>query len=57
MPDIKWVIYDSAVYDVTEFEHPGGNFIIENCVGREIGRFFVGAYNLETTDLKPYAHS
>lgn len=26
-------------------------------IGREIGRFFFGAYALENSDLKPYCHS
>ena len=26
-------------------------------IGREIGRFFLGGYSLENTDLKPYTHS
>lgn len=56
-PKIKWVIVDNSVYDLSEFVHPGGNFIIQNCIGREVGRFFYGAYGLESTNLKPHTHS
>lgn len=56
-PNIKWVMVNNEIYDLTNFQHPGGNFIIEQCVGREVGRFFFGAYGLESTKLTPYAHS
>lgn len=56
LPDLKWVLFDSSVYDLTDFFHPAGNYIIENCVGREISRFFLGAYSLEITNLTPYRH-
>jgi len=38
---------NNSVYDVTDFLHPGANFIIKMVKGREIGRFFFGAYALE----------
>ena len=48
---------NNKVYDITGLQHPGGNFIHESVKGREIARFFFGAYGLEFTTLLPHAHS
>ena len=42
---------------MTGFLHPGGDFIIDECVGREVGRFLYGAYGLESSNAKPYVHT
>ena len=47
----------NKVYDLTDWTHPGGNFIIQACLGREIGRYFYGNYALEGTNMKPHKHS
>jgi len=56
-PQIKWVILGNSVYDLTNWIHPGGNFIIQACVGREVGRYFYGGHALEGTKIKPHKHS
>jgi cytochrome b involved in lipid metabolism len=37
------------VLDIYEFEkfHPGGKFVLQHNVGRDITKFFIGAYNLK----------
>ena len=44
----KLVILDDMVPDVSEFawEHPGGAFLINHNVGRDISKFFQGNYTL-----------
>lgn len=55
---MKWVILGNKVYDVTDFRHPGGVFIINQVVGREISRFFYGGYPLENTkNMDSHTHS
>ncbi len=56
-PKIKWVQLGNGIYDLTDWVHPGGNFIIEACIGREVGRYFYGNYSLEGTSRKPHKHS
>ena len=54
------VILDDLVLDVRKFksEHPGGQFLLDFHVGRDIGKYFYGGYVLENgTGLKPYRHS
>jgi len=45
----KLVLLDDMVLDVTRFmfNHPGGKFVIEHNVGRDISKFFYGGYTLE----------
>lgn len=54
---MDWVIVNSEVYDLSNYIHPGGNFIIQNVIGREVSRFFYGAYGLESTTIKPHLHT
>ena len=37
--------------------HPGGRFVIEKNIGREVGKFFYGAYTVESTSMHAYSHS
>jgi cytochrome b involved in lipid metabolism len=56
----KLVILDDMVLDVSNWmiHHPGGRFVIEHNIGRDISKFFYGGYSLENgTLLKPYTHS
>jgi len=43
VPDIKWVVLNRSVYDLTNFTHPGGNFLIKAVVGQNAERYFYGA--------------
>ena len=46
-PKTRFAYLFNRIYDLTYFEHPGGNFIISAIRGREVGRFLFGAYQLE----------
>ena len=45
----KLFVLNEFVLDVTDFvaSHPGGRFVIETNVGRDISKFFYGGYCLE----------
>ena len=48
------------VLDVSRFRfnHPGGTFLIEQNIGRDISKFFYGGYSLENYDyVAPNAHT
>ena len=32
-PKLKWCLLNNSVYDLGKFEHPGGQFIIEQIIG------------------------
>ena len=60
-----WIL-DDMVLDLSTFvdNHPGGAFAIEQNVGRDISKFFYGAYSLDgnigrpgSNNNGPYAHS
>lgn len=54
------MILDDLVLDVSKFktEHPGGRFLLEHNIGRDISKFFYGGYTLEQgVGLKPVTHS
>ena len=54
------VILDDDVLDLTLYlnEHPGGRFSLEHNIGRDITKFFYGAYSLENIDRIPiHKHS
>ncbi len=56
----KLVLLDSLVLDVQRFgeEHPGGQFLIDFNVGRDISKYFYGGYVLEySAKMKPTTHS
>lgn len=36
IPNLTWIILDSNIYDITDFRHPGGNYIIEKIKGNFI---------------------
>ncbi len=56
----KLVLLDDMVLDVTKFrsEHPGGQFLIDFHIGRDVSKFFYGGYVLENqSGMSPYTHS
>ena len=56
----KLVLIDNLVLDVTQFleHHPGGKFVININVGRDISKFFFGGYSLENnTDGSGKGHN
>ncbi|EAS06749.3 DOMON domain protein (macronuclear) [Tetrahymena thermophila SB210] len=57
LPNLKWVIYNQGIYDISDLVHPGGQFIIKEVIGKEVGRYMLGALPLEGHNFQPYAHS
>ena len=55
--ELKWLMVGNRVYDLTHWIHPGGNNIIQACIGREVGRYFYGNHPLEGSKIKPYLHA
>ena len=56
----KLVLLDDLILDVRKFrsEHPGGQFLIDFHVGRDVSKFFYGGYVLENqSGMTPYTHS
>jgi hypothetical protein len=47
----KLVILDDMVLDVSKFQssHPGGKFVIEHNIGKDISKYFYGGYSLENS--------
>ena len=56
-PKLYFCFYQNNLYDLTGFTHSGGNFIIAECNGRDVGRFLAGAYALESTQMLPHIHT
>ena len=56
----KLIILDDMVLDVKDFsqEHPGGQFLIDYNIGRDISKYFYGGYVMEhSSGIKPTKHS
>lgn len=51
----KLVILDDLVLTIDEYgwRHPGGSFVIDYCVGRDISKFFHGGYALSGNTTNP----
>lgn len=54
---IRYILLREAVYDISDFQHPGGKFILEAIKGREIGRYIYGGYSLYNHKFLPHRHS
>ncbi|CAD8092049.1 unnamed protein product [Paramecium sonneborni] len=54
-PKITYIILREAVYDVSDFNHPGGQYIFRKIKGREIGRYFYGSYPIKDTQLHKHS--
>lgn len=56
----KLILLDEMVIDVKDYmkAHPGGKFLIENNIGRDISKFFYGGQSQESlAGMRPYLHS
>lgn len=58
----KLCILDDYVLDVTKYasRHPGGQFLIQATVGRDVSKYFYGGYKMENAKSNrdsPYRHS
>jgi cytochrome b involved in lipid metabolism len=54
------VLLDDLVLDISKFktEHPGGRFLLEHNISRDISKFFYGGYSMEPEQgIKPVRHS
>lgn len=51
----KLVLLDDMVIDVTKFaySHPGGQFLIDMNIGKDIGKFFYGGYSFDKAPVIP----
>jgi cytochrome b involved in lipid metabolism len=59
-PDIHWCLMGNSIYDITNFKHPGGQYIVNQIYGRDVGRFIFGCYSLENygfLSLDSWVHS
>jgi len=56
--DRKLAIFDQYVIDLGWYyvDHPGGKYVLDECVGKEIGKYFYGAYSLDN-NIKVHKHS
>ncbi|CAI2386799.1 unnamed protein product [Moneuplotes crassus] len=54
----KLAIFDQYVVDfgLYQYDHPGGKYVLDECEGKEIGKYFYGAYSLDD-NMKAYKHS
>ena len=46
------MIFNNEIIDLTEFVHPGGQYIWNKVKGREISRFLYGGCGLEDETAK-----
>ncbi len=54
------MILDDMILDISKYKykHPGGKFVLQQNIGRDISKFFYGGYTLENYEgLSPYTHS
>ncbi|CAD8183221.1 unnamed protein product [Paramecium pentaurelia] len=54
---LNYIILREAIYDVSDFNHPGGQYILERITGREIGRYFYGGYPIQNLNIKMHIHT
>lgn len=54
----KLVLLDDLVLDVSKYcdNHPGGKFLLEYNIGRDVSKFFYGGYSMENFTWKPRIH-
>jgi hypothetical protein len=53
------VVLDDLVLDVSRYKryHPGGQFTIQQCIGRDVSKFFYGGYSLENKNRTTYSYN
>ena len=54
----KWALFDDYIVDMDKYiwEHPGGSYVLNECIGGDIGKYFYGSYSMENW-IKPVTHS
>lgn len=58
----KYCVLDDLVLDVERYSsrHPGGKFLIDMVIGRDVSKYFYGGYKLENDPSNkdgPHRHS
>lgn len=54
----KVVLYNNFIVDIDSFadQHPGTTYVLTENIGKDIGKYFYGAYSM-SPDIVPYTHS
>jgi hypothetical protein len=52
----KYALFDNCVVDLRFYAHPGGQYLLEHCIGSDIGQFLNGSLS-NMSQTKPYTHS
>ena len=52
------MVLDNKILEIKDWEqfHPGGKWVLQKCVGRDISKFFCGSYHLLYDDKKNRRH-
>ena len=45
IPKLTIIFYLNKIYNLTNFVHPGGNFILQKCKWMEVSRYIKGIYS------------
>jgi hypothetical protein len=56
-PGLIIVQFKNRIYDLTNFNHPGGNHILQAVNFKEVSRYLIGINGLESTGSKAWVHS
>lgn len=54
------MLLDDMVLDIGDYlnSHPGGKFVMEANIGRDVSKYFYGGYSLENINkVMPHTHS
>ena len=56
--DKKLALFDHYVIDLSSYllDHPGGKYVLTECIGQEVGKYFYGAYSLDN-NITTHKHS
>ena len=54
----KLAIFENYVIKISGyfFDHPGGKYVLQECVGKDIGKYLNGSYSMES-NMSPHTHS
>jgi len=47
----------NCLYDLSDWQHPGGNYLIKKTYGRDCSAFFFDGYHIEEYNKHGYIHS